>query len=82
MSITEIKALELRCNECAGMVSLPLGFTVDTFIKCPGCGNTLVDNGEQHSIISKLYTSLTQWGRFRTLPLDLTFTIDLPFESK
>jgi predicted RNA-binding Zn-ribbon protein involved in translation (DUF1610 family) len=82
VSITEIKALELRCTKCAGMISLPLGYTVNAFIKCPGCGEALIDNGDCHSAISKLYASLGQWKRFKDLPLNLTFTIDLPFEDK
>jgi predicted RNA-binding Zn-ribbon protein involved in translation (DUF1610 family) len=80
VSISEIKALELRCTKCAGMISLPLGYSVSTFIKCPGCGNTLIDNGDCHSAISKLYASLVQLDRFKDLPLNLTFTVDLPFE--
>jgi Zn finger protein HypA/HybF involved in hydrogenase expression len=82
LSITEIKALELRCNKCAGFVSLPLGHAVAAFIKCPGCGETLIDNGDRHNVISKLYSSLGQWTRFQDLPLDLTFTVDLPFDGK
>jgi len=82
VSVSEIKALELRCTKCTGMISLPLGYTLSAFIKCPGCGETLIDNGECHSAISRLYASLVQWSRIKGVPLNLTFTIDLPFEDK
>ena len=82
LSITEIKALELRCKNCAGMVSLPLGYKIPAFLNCPGCGGNLLDNGDRYTAVSKLYASLVQWNKFGEMPLDLTFTVDLPVESE
>jgi hypothetical protein len=82
LNLEEIKTLELRCKKCAGAISLPLGYSVPEFIKCPGCGIALIENGDRHVAIFKLYSSLVQWRRFQDLPLDLTFTVDLPFEDK
>ena len=82
LGIGEIKALELRCRQCHGAVSLPLGYSIAEFIRCPGCGETLIDHGDRHAAIFKLMASLVQWGRFQELPLDLIFTVDLPSEVR
>lgn len=82
LSIGEIKTLELRCKKCAGAISLPLGYSIREFIKCPGCDAALIENGDRHAAICKLYSSLAQWSRFQDLPLDLTFTVDLPIEDR
>lgn len=82
VSVSEIKTLELRCNNCAGMVSLPLGYQVADFIKCPGCGQTLMEGGDRYSALFKLCGAFVQWNRFQDLPLDLTFTVDLPSEDR
>lgn len=82
LSIEEIKTLELRCKKCAGAIFLPLGYSVREFIKCPGCDAVLIDSGDCHAAVFKLYSALAQWNRFQDLPLDLTFTVDLPLEDR
>jgi len=80
INVAEIKTLELRCTECAGMVAYPLGYAAPSFLKCPGCGKTLVDSGELASTIFKLHAALTAWNRIAEKPLTMTFTVDFPNE--
>jgi hypothetical protein len=81
VSITDIKALEVRCNKCEGLISFPLGYNIPNFVNCPGCGANLWDAGPTYNALDRLYGAFVEWSRVSQKPLDLTFSIELPDED-
>ena len=77
LSITDIKALEVRCGKCEGLISYPLAYKLPTFLNCPGCGKNLWDDGPIYNAIARLYGALVEWSRINEKPFDLTFSIEL-----
>jgi hypothetical protein len=78
----EITALEVRCKNCPGLVSFPLGYKIPEFLNCPGCGQNLFDSGPTSATISKIYAALGQWNRIGDASLNLTFTVEMDEEKE
>jgi Zn finger protein HypA/HybF involved in hydrogenase expression len=79
VDVEEIKAIEVRCNKCPGLVSYPIGYAVPTFLNCPGCGANLIEVSQPVSTaIRNLANALAGWKQVAEPQCHLTFTLDAP----
>jgi hypothetical protein len=79
VDVGEIKAIEVRCNHCPGLVSYPVGYEVPTFLHCPGCGANLIEVSKPVSTaLGNLARALVGWGQVSKPQCHLTFTLDAP----
>ena len=75
----EIKAIDLICKECGGMIRLPLPKDeLVAPINCPGCNRRLADAqlNDSYTLAWGLIRALSNWTRSSSaLPFSLGFTI-------
>ncbi len=79
IDVEDIPALEVRCGNCAGLVSFPVGHQAADFLKCPGCGQSLLEVGSASSMtLVQIAAALAKWKSITQKKFALTVTLDLP----
>jgi len=79
IDVEDIPALEVRCGNCSGLVSFPVGHQAPEFLKCPGCGQWLFEVGSPSSLtLLQLSAALVKWKSIAQKKFALTVTLDLP----
>ena len=80
----EITAIELRCGNCGGFVSLPIEREYPRSLTCPSCNREMlpVEAVQARGAIEGLFQSLKAWQKAEVKPLRITFTLDWHLEKK
>ena len=82
LTLDEIKALEIRCNKCGGLVSVPVQRENPYPFNCPSCGEELT-KGTMHApsiVFVQLLKQLRNWGNIdkQDEAFQITFTLTSP----
>lgn len=80
VDIEEIRAVEIRCNNCPAFVSFPIGGELPRRLPCPSCNKEMLPTEAVHVRVAteSLFQSLQSWQRAEMKPFQLTFTLDFP----
>ncbi len=79
VDIGEISAVEIRCNQCQGVICFPLSGKILSGICCPGCSQELLaPNSQAAFAVQGFLNSLQNWRAAAPEACSATFSIDFP----